>query len=76
MIKCKNCEFWDMNIRYGMNYHPLKNNYGNCKCEKFIYSFLPNDSHEIDCLIYSDYEEYEAGFCTGSDFGCIHGIKK
>lgn len=64
MITCKECKHWkrDENSKRG-----------DCNSENFIYN-IGDDKDNRDCLEYWDCESYGAGFNTGEDFGCIHGV--
>jgi hypothetical protein len=66
---CSSCKYW---IR--TNDKHVDETLGNCKSDKFIYDPW-SKGHPSDVLVYSDYEGYSAGFCTGQDFGCIHWEK-
>jgi hypothetical protein len=63
---CQNCSYWNRNN--------LK--MGDCLNDKFLYGdyrLYKNDGEKLDdCLVYWDYESYDAAFCTGENFGCIH----
>lgn len=71
---CKDCEYWDNDNDYNVIPDELKGKYGNCKNDAFAYEDVTNG--RTDMLIYSDYEGYSAGFDTGADFGCVHGVKR
>lgn len=71
IVKCGECEFWDNSYRYCDSDTEV---YGRCKSDKFNYCRC--NVGETDNLIYADEEGIHAGFDTGKDYGCIHGIKK
>jgi hypothetical protein len=66
-MKCKNCKHWKRH-EYG------RNGFGNCNCDKFIDESADRCEIEFstDCLLISDFEQYQAEFETGENFGCIH----
>ena len=87
MITCKECKFyqpppkeideWDLEG----SYFNVKN--GKCTCPKFIDVSrnqgkfdMENPPILTDELCYSDFDNYEARFWVGPNFGCIHGAKK
>lgn len=63
---CKNCK------HYAKADRVRGKNFGTCSCDKFVYT---GDEHlplEDDMLIYEDFEQYNAAFFVGENFGCIH----
>jgi hypothetical protein len=70
-MRCKNCKYY----KKPMNSYDLKKDRGLCINEKFVYEV--SDSYPLnDKLEYWDNEGYNAGFCVGKNFGCIHFVKK
>ena len=77
--RCKNCKYFKRNTE---KYH--SNKYGECTCNKFEYgSTYIYDSEdekrvetETDKLFYEDYENYNADFEVGENFGCVHFRRK
>lgn len=75
---CKNCKHWERHSDYNYEIHGNFNSkriyfdtpFGSCLSTKFVYT-LEGDCPE-DGLEYWDYEEYQASFKTGENFGCIH----
>lgn len=72
MVKCKDCKYWT-------RYEGENQRFGKCENSKIEYG-SENTYGQLyytdDQLLYEDYEQYNASFCTGQNFGCIHGIEK
>jgi len=66
-MRCKDCRYWDQ-----IQGNEFK---GKCYNEHFQYEYNITEENK-DCLIYWDFECYNAGFETGSDFGCIYFEEK
>jgi len=61
MIRCKDCQEWDKEKMY-------------CYSDKFVHA---SDIEDLDDhFVYWNSESYSAGFNTGPNFGCIHGVQK
>lgn len=69
---CKTCKYWERftDIAKTRYHGPYA---GNCANSKFIYA---EQDIPVDNLAYWDHEGYNADFCTGEAFGCIHWEKK
>lgn len=73
---CKNCQFWEREPLHKYETKEKQYIYGSCSHECFIYVWDFHKESEVDCLMYSDSEQFYASFKTGESFGCIHFKEK
>lgn len=63
---CKNCKYYAKKDRV------RGKDFGCCSCDKFVYTGGEHLPLEDDMLIYEDFEQYDACFFVGENFGCVH----
>ena len=81
MNQCKNCRYFERNLKnkecFCFESEKVSEKYGNCFNDNFIYGNpIYIKIEENDKLYYWDWEQYNAHFKVGENFGCIHFKEK